>query len=595
MGNRSRPSRHAVRPWQHTEKGGFSMKPSPLASRAAPALPATAPGAGTGRAEHVWRGSESSAQTTPSTQQLGPQVKVIERSLKILQQRAAENPSWRAAPVLEAMERLRSSVEALQALQAELDPQEGEAPAIGQDTGAAGRGVALDGLSRDVAQRRPAEETLQYRLAFERLLATISGSLIHLSPVETVRKINRALKAIGEFVGVERSYIVSFAENGARRLLYEWCAEGVPALMHELNDAPRDIFPSWLQSGLEVPMASGASLIGSLGLSSRTERVWTEDDVTLLKMGGEMFVNVLQRQRAERARADLEEKLRQAHKLDGLGRLAGGIAHDFNNQLTIIKGCAQFLLAGLAVDDPRRGDAERINSTVDRGAQLVRQLLAFSSAQPSAPQTVDLSQLVEEIAPMLRLLLGEQISLRVAAAPGLWLVRADPVQLERVIMNLVANAKDAMLEAPDGTHAGIVTVETGNLEPYEADPAAPERPAPEGLGSPRACVLLTVGDTGCGMTAEVRRRMFEPYFSTKPVGKGTGLGLSTAFGVIKQHGGHIWCDSQPGTGTTFKIYLPRVDSDVGVVALYAPGDDAISPQDSPVADESRPIDRGRVR
>jgi two-component system cell cycle sensor histidine kinase/response regulator CckA len=242
--------------------------------------------------------------------------------------------------------------------------------------------------------------------------------------------------------------------------------------------------------------------------------------------------------------------------------MASGIAHDFNNHLTIIKGSTQFLLAALSPDDLRRRDAERISATVERGAQLVRQLMAVGRDQPAAPRSLDLIQLAAEMTPMLRVLLGEQIALEVLTDVALWPVRADPLQIERVIVNLVANAKDAVLEARESGRAGTVTLRTANV----AQDAAPTESLPPG-----DYVMLEVSDTGAGMSAEVRQHIFEPYFTTKPFGSGTGLGLYTSCGIVEQHGGSITCDSQLGQGTTFTIYLPR---ETGAVARAAATDKA---------------------
>jgi PAS domain S-box-containing protein len=458
------------------------------------------------------------------------------------------------------------------------------------------QGVVIN--ARDISQRKRAEDALRYRLDFERLLAEISTNFINLPPAEIANGVVAALKAIGEFFGIDRGYIVSFAAKGTMQLEYEWCAHGTAPLIGEFRDVPIDNYPWWrdrrqrlepvhvvrvddlpeegagkhyltsqgTQSIIEVPMVSGGALFAVLGLSSRSQRGWTEDDVTLLKMAGEMFLNALQHHRAEHARVELEQRLLQLQKLEAVGRLASGVAHDFNNQLTIIKGCAQFLLVGVAPDDPLRKDAERINATVDRGAQLVRQLLAFNSEQPTEPQRLDVNQLVVETVPMLHLLLGEQIVLTTTLAASLWPVRADPVQIERVILNLVINAKDAIPESRDEAYVGRVTIETANVDPAMTFSVS------EGPPVPGAYVMVSVGDNGCGMTPEVRERIFEPYFTTKPFGKGTGLGLSTAFGVVKQHGGYISCVTEPGGGATFRVFLPK---ERGETSLAAGGENAL--------------------
>ncbi len=244
-------------------------------------------------------------------------------------------------------------------------------------------------------------------------------------------------------------------------------------------------------------------------------------------------------------RKALEAQLRQAQKMEAVGRLAGGVAHDFNNILTAIRTAAEFLLVDLDGEDPRRADATEIRDAADRGAGLTRQLLAFSRQQVLQPRVVDLNAVVTAIEPMVRRLVEENIDLVTRLGVGLDRVQADPNQLEQVLLNLVVNARDAM---PDG---GILLIETANVVLDEEYPRthATARPGPH--------VLLSVTDTGCGMDAGTQARVFEPFFTTKPIGQGTGLGLATVYGIVKQSGGHIWVYSEVGRGTSFKIYFPR--------------------------------------
>ena len=244
-------------------------------------------------------------------------------------------------------------------------------------------------------------------------------------------------------------------------------------------------------------------------------------------------------------RKALEAQLRQAQKMEAVGRLAGGVAHDFNNILTAIRAGAEFLLADLDAEDPRRTDAADIRSAADRAAGLTRQLLAFSRQQVLEPRVVDLNAVVTAIEPMLRRLVEENISLVTCLGADLNRVQADPNQLEQVLLNLVVNGRDAMADG------GTLLIETSNVVLDEEYPRthATARPGPH--------VLLSVTDTGCGMDAATQARIFEPFFTTKPVGVGTGLGLATVYGIVKQSGGHIWVYSEVGRGTTFKIYFPR--------------------------------------
>jgi two-component system, cell cycle sensor histidine kinase and response regulator CckA len=245
-------------------------------------------------------------------------------------------------------------------------------------------------------------------------------------------------------------------------------------------------------------------------------------------------------------RHQLEEHLRQAAKMEAVGMLAGGIAHDFNNLLTIINGYSEMLLGKLEEGDPNYRVVEQILRAGERAAALTRQLLSFSRRQVLQPKVMDLNELVNGMESMLRRLIGEDVELRFVPAPELGRVSADPGQIEQVVMNLVVNARDAM---PRG---GNVTIETADVELDESYTAThiTLKPGPY--------VALTVSDTGAGMDAETRAHLFEPFFTTKGQGKGTGLGLTTVFGIVKQSGGTVEVYSEPGLGTSVKVYLPRI-------------------------------------
>jgi len=243
----------------------------------------------------------------------------------------------------------------------------------------------------------------------------------------------------------------------------------------------------------------------------------------------------------------LEEQLRQAQKMEAVGRLAGGVAHDFNNLLTIIKGHGDLMLDKLQPSDPLQRNATQIEKAADRAAALTRQLLAFSRMQVLEPKVLDLNALVSEMCSLLKRLVREDISFTFRAGESLGRVKADPGQLEQVIMNLTVNACDAM---PTG---GKLTVETRNVL---VDEAFAKTRTPLMMGE---YVRLSVEDTGHGMDAATKARIFEPFFTTKEMGKGTGLGLATVYGVVKQSGGCIWVESEPGQGTQFEVYLPVVN------------------------------------
>ena len=266
-----------------------------------------------------------------------------------------------------------------------------------------------------------------------------------------------------------------------------------------------------------------------------------------------------ERTKAEGARAQLEEQLRQAQKMEAIGRLAGGVAHEFNNLLTVIQGRGELLLHHLEAGDPRRRDVELINRAVWRAAALTQQLLAFSRKQVLRPTILDPNAVIGDLIKMMVRVIGEDIEVVTRFDPGVGQVRADRGQLEQALMNLAVNARDAMATG------GRLTIATAPVELdgafARAHPGAPIGP----------CVMLAVSDTGAGVEPETQIHIFEPFFTTKGVGQGTGLGLSTVYGIVEQHGGCVVVESAPGTGSTFRIYLPRAEQAVGGTEQGAPG------------------------
>jgi two-component system cell cycle sensor histidine kinase/response regulator CckA len=257
--------------------------------------------------------------------------------------------------------------------------------------------------------------------------------------------------------------------------------------------------------------------------------------------------DITERKRAEEEKATLQEALRQSQKMEAIGGLAGGIAHDFNNLLTVISGNCQLSLLEIKEKDSLKGNIEEIKAAADRAASLTRQLLAFSRRQVLDMKVLDLNVIIRDLEKMLRRMIGEDIDLITSLADDLGAVKTDPGWIEQVIMNLAVNARDAM---PSG---GKLIIETNNAEldePYARSHVAIK---------PGRYVKLSVNDTGIGIAPEVREHLFEPFFTTKKKGKGTGLGLSTVYGIVKQSGGDILAYSEPGLGTTFNIYLPRMD------------------------------------
>ncbi|MBN8610567.1 MAG: response regulator [Deltaproteobacteria bacterium] len=283
-----------------------------------------------------------------------------------------------------------------------------------------------------------------------------------------------------------------------------------------------------------------------------------ERTATLREKNEALEREIAERQKTEQALRRSEDQLRQAQKLEAVGRLAGGVAHDFNNILSAILSYAAFVLEALREDDPVREDVAEIRDAGERAAALTRQLLAFSRHQVLEVTVLDLNEIVGGVERMLRRTLGEDIQLRLVLQEDLGRVSSDRGQIEQVILNLVVNARDAM---PRG---GRLTIETANVD--FSDVQAAER-----LGARAGPhVMLSVSDTGIGMDKETQARVFEPFFTTKERGKGTGLGLSTAFGIVKQSGGTLWLYSEVGEGTTFKVYLPVVEHEARATVSSMP-------------------------
>jgi two-component system, cell cycle sensor histidine kinase and response regulator CckA len=380
--------------------------------------------------------------------------------------------------------------------------------------------MGYQAILRDVTSRKRMEAGLReseerYRLLFERSLSGVYRSTVD----GRILECNRAFAAM---------------------MGYATPAEAMAQPAPEFHASPRD-----RQAFLSRVRREG-SLVNYEGQARRKDGtlIWVIENVSLLRdEDGEETLLGTVFDISERRR--LEEQLLQSQKMEAIGRLAGGISHDFNNLLTAVTGYSDLLLSQLPEDDARREFAEEIRKAGQRAAGLTHQLLAFSRRQVLEPRILDLNAVIANMERMLRRVIGEDVELTTALDPELWRARADPGQIEQAILNLVVNARDAM---PRG---GRLTIETANVEidaqfarNYES-----VQPGPH--------VMVAVSDTGVGMDAELQARLFEPFFTTKERGKGTGLGLSTTYGIVKQSGGSIWVYSEPGVGTTFKVYLPR--------------------------------------
>lgn len=305
---------------------------------------------------------------------------------------------------------------------------------------------------------------------------------------------------------------------------------------------------------LDVPIIYRRNIIGNL-LVGNKETNYEEDDIQLMEaIAGHLapLLNArLQRDRQTKEHKNLEEQLRQTQKMEAIGTLAGGVAHDFNNILTAIIGNAELALMTVDKDDSSQKELKEIKAAGESAAALTRQLLAFSRKQIIQPKILNFNELLAGIEKILVRLIGEDVEILMIPESALWPVEIDPGQMEQVIMNLAINARDAM---PKG---GRLTIETANMDldsNYFLEHGIEARQG--------SYVMLAVSDTGSGMDKETQEHIFEPFFTTKNVGKGTGLGLSTVYGIVKQSNGFVWVYSEPGQGSTFKIYLPKVKGDV---------------------------------
>lgn len=331
-------------------------------------------------------------------------------------------------------------------------------------------------------------------------------------------------------------------------------ADGIPLLREHT-----------VMAGAAVALPTAAGPQGVLAAYATEPRMFRPEDLHFLQALATMVSGALERRTTERGLLQSQIRLQSVQKMEAIGRLAGGIAHDFNNIVQAIGGYTEILLRKLPEHDGLHRHAEEIKKAGDRAAALTRQLLAFSRQQVMQPTVLQLNSVVLNVESLLRRVIGEDIELETELAPELGAIRADPVQLEQVLVNLAVNARDAM---PDG---GTLTIETRDVVLTRSD----QREAFAIKGGPY--VLLSVSDTGHGMDAETRARAFDPFFTTKAPGRGSGLGLSTVYGIVKQSDGYIWMDSEPGMGTRVRIYLPRVDEPVVVVETRRPARQAAGP------------------
>jgi PAS domain S-box-containing protein len=400
------------------------------------------------------------------------------------------------------------------------------------------------GIGRDITERKRSEERFERAMreseAQYRLLFDANPNPMWVYDLETLRFLAVNDAATRRY-GYSRDEFLGMTIKDIRP------AEEVPKLVasFESGNALTPVRTTWRHRARDGSLIDVEILGSPLTFRGRPAELILAHDIT--------------------ARKRLEEQFRHAQKMEAVGRLAGGVAHDFNNLLTAILGHSELLLGDMSPSDPRRDDLSEIVLAAERAAALTRQLLAFSRQQVLEPHLLDINAIVTQLSKMLHRLLGEDIDLSLALAPELGFVKADPGQMEQVLVNLAVNSRDAM---PDG---GKLTIETWEQD-VEQDQAHAEQPI-----APGRYVMIGISDTGAGMDEETRRRLFEPFFTTKEAGKGTGLGLSTVYGIVTQSGGYIWVYSEPGRGTTFKIYLPRADeAEAAEKAVAAPAVPAVT-------------------
>jgi PAS domain S-box-containing protein len=430
-------------------------------------------------------------------------------------------------------------------------------------------------VARDITQRRKAEDRLAAQHVVTRVLAD-SATLAEATPkilraiCETLGWVWGALWTVDHKANVLRCHEVwhdpsaemAQFETASRKLTFApgvglpgrvW-ADGKPAWVADVAQDKNVLRTAIaarenLRGAFAIPIEAGSKVLGVVEFFSSAIREPDPDLLAMMATVSGQIAQFTERKQAEEALHESEAQLRQSQKLEAVGQLAGGIAHDFNNLLTAINGYSGLALKRLDDASPVKSYIEEVAKAGDRAANLTRQLLAFSRKQILEPKVLDLNEVVGDMSKMLRRTIGEDLEFATILSSDLGRVKADPGQIEQIIMNLVVNARDAM---PSG---GKVTIETANVF-LDGEYAREHLPT-----LPGQYVMLAISDTGMGMDAETQARIFEPFFTTKELGKGTGLGLSTVYGIVKQSDGFVWVYSEPGHGTTFKIYLPQVDAE----------------------------------
>jgi PAS domain S-box-containing protein len=438
--------------------------------------------------------------------------------------------------------------------------------------------IGTRGVVHDITERKQAEQERQrrhqelstlYNIALAITRDPSTSSILNNTLVELTGVLNVPFGCIylkrGEKFSLQayRGFSVEEVERLDKLTLREqpWLAQ-VKLVQEPLNQSTGQI-DAWekargIQTWVSVPLWSKNEIIGVIRLASEDEEHFTSADLSLITGVANQVAMALEKKA-------LEQQLQHIQKLESVGRLAGGVAHDFNNLLTAITGYATLALSTIRPDDPASLSIQEVQKAAERAGNLTRQLLAFARRQVIEPKVINLNDLILDMEKMLHRLIGEDIELTTRPSSELWPIKVDPGQIEQVLVNLVVNARDAM---PEG---GKLTIETANVSFGENPKSEIRNPKLfESISDfdirasdfPRSGqhVALIVSDTGIGMTDDVKTHLFEPFFTTKEQGKGTGLGLATCYGIVKQAGGYIEVSSEPSQGTTFKIFLPRVEA-----------------------------------
>lgn len=415
-------------------------------------------------------------------------------------------------------------------------------------------------LGREIKQRKQKEAELSQRNQELSMLYAIAlastrdpsvTSIVHNTLAELMRTLDMPLGSIylkrgAKFVlqsyrGYSDEQVESLRELDPS--IHPWLVD-VKVVREPIDRTSGEIGP-WdkaygIQSWASVPMKTRNEVIGAIRLASPDINRFTTTELSLIAGVANQVTTVLESK-------GLEQRLLQAQKMESIGRLAGGVAHDFNNLLTAMTGYTTLSLEMIPSDDPVREFLQELQKSVDRATNLNKQLLAFARRQVSEPKVIDLNELILDVGNMLRRLISEDIELIIRPATEPCTVKVDPGQLTQVLVNMAVNARDAM---PQG---GRLTIETARVHASLDDPELHRRSE----ATPGQHILLSISDTGTGMSDEVKEHLFEPFFTTKEKGKGTSLGLATCYGIIKQNNGHIQVQSELGEGTTFKIYFPH--------------------------------------